>query len=195
MRIAFLRHGPTEWNVLGRIQGHTDVPLSAAGLAKMQGLRPPAPFHAARQFSSPLIRARQTAQALGLLNPVLDARLMEQNWGRWEGLSHEEILKCDGDDAYTKAGRKVAFSPPGGESTQAVHDRVEAFLRDAAQDDRDAIAIAHLGVLRAAYTLATGWDMSTPMPPELDLSKTLVLDVDASGNCRVHALNVDLLKA
>ena len=41
---------------------------------------------------------------------------------------------------------------------------------------RDAIAVAHLGVLRAAYTLATGWDMATPMPPELDVSKVLILE-------------------
>ena len=36
-------------------------------------------------------------------------------------------------------------------------------------------------MLRAAYTLATGWDMATPMPAELDISKTLVLELDAAG--------------
>ena len=41
MKIALLRHCPTEWNVLGRIQGHTDIPLSDAGLAKIRGLMPP----------------------------------------------------------------------------------------------------------------------------------------------------------
>ena len=195
MRIAFLRHGPTEWNAVGRFQGHTDIPLSAEGLAKMRGLRPPATFHAARPFVSPLIRARQTAEALGLQNPVADARLMEQNWGSWEGLSREQILARDGVDAFSRAGMVVAFNPPGGESTSQLHDRVAAFLKDAAQDDSDAIAVAHLGVLRAAYTLATGWDMATPMPAELDISKALVLEADALGNCRIHALNVELVTA
>jgi broad specificity phosphatase PhoE len=195
MRIALLRHGPTEWNERGRVQGHTDIPLSAEGLAKMQRLRPPAPFDTARAFASPLIRARQTAKAFGLSNPVLDARLMEQNWGRWEGLTREEVFGRDGQDAFTKAGLTVKFNPPGGESTQAVHDRVADFLKDAAQDNSDSIAIAHLGVLRAAYTLASGWDMATPMPAELDISKALVLDVDASGACRIHALNLDLVTA
>ena len=46
-----------------------------------------------------------------------------------------------------------------------------AFLKDAARGDGDAVAVAHLGVLRAAYTLATGWDMATPMPADLDVSK------------------------
>jgi probable phosphoglycerate mutase len=190
-----LRHGPTEWNALGRFQGHTDIPLSAEGLAKMRGLRPPVPFHAARPYASPLIRARQTAEALGLPNPVPDARLMEQNWGNWEGLSREQILARDGADAFSRAGLAADFHPPGGESTRDLMARVAAFLKDAAQDDGDAIAIAHLGVLRAAYTLATGWDMAMPIPAELDISKTLVLEADAAGHCRVHALNVDLVTA
>jgi broad specificity phosphatase PhoE len=191
MKITFLRHGPTEWNAQGRVQGHTDIPLSAEGLTKMQGLR--APFAAPRIFASPLTRARQTAQALGLENPVLDARLMEQNWGRWEGLTRAEILARDGEGAFARAGLAAAFRPPGGESTQQLHDRVETFLRDAAREDSDAIAVAHLGVLRAAYTLATGWNMATPMPEELDIAKALVLTLDRNGKPAIHTLNAGLL--
>jgi broad specificity phosphatase PhoE len=194
MRMAFLRHGPTEWNAQGRFQGHTDIPLSAEGLAKMRALRPPLPFDKARVFVSPLMRARQTAEALGLSNPMPDARLMEQNWGSWEGLSREQILARDGADAFSNAGLAIRFNPPGGESTGQLHNRVAAFLKHAAREDSDAIAIAHLGVLRAAYTLATGWDMATPMPADLDISKTLVLELDASGRSRIHALNLDLRK-
>jgi probable phosphoglycerate mutase len=189
--ITFLRHGPTEWNAQGRVQGHTDIPLSDAGLRKMRGLRPP--FAAPRSFSSPLQRARQTAEAFGLVNPVLDARLLEQNWGRWEGLSRAEILAQDGKDAFARAGLAAAFRPPGGESTQELHDRLEDFLRDTGQGESDAIVIAHLGVLRAAYTMATGWDMATPMPADLDVSKALVLELWAQGKPAVHALNVELL--
>src|SRR5437016_4463567 len=116
MQIAFLRHGPTEWNAAGRFQGHTDIPLSAEGLAKMRALRPPAPFGAGRAFVSPLSRARQTADALGLKNPVPDARLMEQNWGHWEGLTRDQIFARDGQDAFARAGLAATFNPPGGES-------------------------------------------------------------------------------
>ena len=59
-------------------------------------------------------------------------------------------------------------------------------------DATDAIAVAHLGVLRAAYTLATGCDMATPMPPDLDVSKTLILSLAPDGAARLHALNVPL---
>lgn len=191
MKIAFLRHGPTAWNEAGRIQGHTDIPLSETGLARMMGLR--LPFTFPRVYSSPLIRARQTAQALGLDNLLLDDRLREQHWGDWEGLSREEILARHGDDAFLKVGsaRGEDFRPLGGESTGELHARVAAFLKDAATDDRDAIVVAHLGVVRAAYTLASGWAMDTPMPPELDISKILLLSLDAAGTPSVAELNLE----
>ena len=190
MRLALLRHGPTSWNKEGRIQGHTDIPLSDEGMAMMRDLLPPSPFESARVFASPSRRARQTAEALGLKDAIWDPRLMEQNWGSWEGLSRAGILARDGEDAFERAGKALAFRPPGGESTAELHDRVGSFLRDVVRDNDDAVAVAHLGVLRAAYTLATGWDMATPMPPDLDVSKVLILDVTADGVPSLHALNV-----
>jgi broad specificity phosphatase PhoE len=191
MRIALLRHGPTDWNAQRRIQGHTDIALSDEGLRQMQGLR--VPFPAARIFSSPLLRARQSAAAMGFDDPILDARLMEQNWGRWEGMSLEAITEQEGKDAFIRAGRRGLFRPPGGESIDEVVARVDGFLRDASREDNDAIAITHMGVLRAAYTLATGWDMATPMPAELDVSKILVLELDKSGTPRIDALNMEFV--
>jgi len=191
IRLALFRHGPTEWNALGKVQGHIDIPLSNEGLAKMAALR--LPIAAPRLYASPLLRARQTVEALGLKDPVLDARLMEQNWGTWEGLTRAEILLQHGADAFEKAGSKQgeAFRPGGGESTGELHARVAAFLKDVAREESDAIAVAHLGVLRAAYTLATGWDMATPMPAELDVSKILVLSLDRNGAPKVAQLNLE----
>jgi broad specificity phosphatase PhoE len=192
LRLALLRHGPTGWNAQGRIQGHTDIPLSDEGLARMRTFGPPAAFERARVFVSPLRRARQTAEALGLGDAIWDVRLMEQNWGRWEGLNRTEILARDGEDAFQRAGIALNFRPPGGESTTELHARVATFLKDAARGETDAIAVAHLGVLRAAYTLATGWNMATPMPPDLDVTKVLVLRLAPDGAASLHALNVDL---
>jgi broad specificity phosphatase PhoE len=72
-----------------------------------------------------------------------------------------------------------------------LHTRVAAFLKDVAQEESDALAVAHLGVLRAAYTLATGWDMATPMPAELDVSKILLLSLSKDGAPRIVELNVE----
>jgi probable phosphoglycerate mutase len=191
VKLALLRHGPTDWNAAGRIQGHTDIPLSSAGLARMAALR--LPFPANRVYASPLLRARQTAEALALADPVLDARLMEQHWGQWEGLTRDQIFAQHGDDAFIRCGSQqgTAFRPLGGESTGELHARVADFLKDVASGDGDAVGIAHLGVLRAAYTLATGWAMDAPMPPDLDVSKILLLSLGTSGTPKVERLNME----
>ena len=191
MRLAFLRHGPTDWNEEGRIQGRIDMPLSDAGCAKMAGLLPPPGFENARAFTSPLGRARETARLLGYADVIADERLAEHNWGAWEGLTREEILERDGADAFARAGSGIDFTPKGGESTRALLARVADFIREVSAGS-DAITIAHRGVLRSAYTLATGWDMATPMPAKLDLSTALILEVDGSGISRIAELNAPL---
>ena len=195
MRLALIRHGPTEWNAQNRVQGSIDMPLSAEGRAKMAKLLPPVGFGTARSFSSPKLRARQTAALLGLENPTFDVRLVEQNWGEWEGLTREEMLARNGADAFVRAGGPgLSFRPPGGESTGELHVRLRGFLADVAKAPQDAVAVTHMGVLRAAYTLATGWDMSAPMPDELDLAAALVLTLDAAGTPAIAQLNA-LLRA
>lgn len=191
MIVALLRHGRTAWNAAGRVQGRIDIPLSEEGLSEMAALA--LPFCFPRVYASPMLRARQTAEALGLADPVLDARLVEQNWGVWEGLTRAEIFARDGEDAFVKAGSNQgeAFRPSGGESTGELHARVADFLKDVARLNTDAAVVAHLGVLRAAYTLATGWNMATPMPAELDMSKILLLSLDADGIPKIEGLNLD----
>ena len=63
-----------------------------------------------------------------------------------------------------------------------------------AMEEEDAVAITHLGVLRAAYTLASGWNMATPMPAELDTSKILLLEMRADGKPAIHQLNIEFEK-
>lgn len=192
MRLALLRHGPTDWNRQGRIQGSIDTPLSPEGRAKMAALQLPEDFAAAVAYSSPKLRARQTAKMLGLKQVILDGRLIEQNWGYWEGLTKEEMRARFGEDAFQRAGsgRGIAFRPPGGESTGEVHARLRAFCADIAAKGSDAVAVTHAGVLRAAYALATGWDMSAPYPGDLDLKAILVLVLREDGTPTIDTLNM-----
>ena len=194
MRSAFLRHGPTDWNSEGRIQGRIDTPLSAAGVAKMAGLLPPAGFERVRAFTSPQLRARETAALLGFPHATPDERLAEHHWGTWEGLTREEILARDGPDAFARAGLGIDFTPAGGESTRDLLARVADFLRDVARGESDAIAVTHRGILRSAYTLATGWKMMTPMPEKLDLETALILALDKDGTPTIAELNAALRK-
>jgi broad specificity phosphatase PhoE len=192
MHLALLRHGPTEWNTQGRVQGSVDTPLSEEGKAKMRALLPPEGFERAAAYCSPKLRARQTATCIGLKNIHLDWRLAEQNWGEWEGMTRAEMLARDGDDAFLRAGRGLAFCPPAGESTGDVHARVKSFFTDLAAKDEDAIAVSHAGVLRAAYALATGWDLSLPYPADLDLKCALVLELAPDGTAAIAQLNLPL---
>jgi probable phosphoglycerate mutase len=191
VRLALVRHGPTAWNAQHRVQGSIDIPLSSEGRARMERLLPPEGFGAARAYCSPKLRARQTAACLGL-SPQLDARLAEQNWGDWEGLTRAEMLARDGEDAFVRAGRGIAFRPPGGESTGELHARVRGFFSDIARLDEDAIAITHMGVLRAAYVMATGWDMATAMPEDLDLTAALIVELARDGTPSIAQLSAPL---
>jgi probable phosphoglycerate mutase len=158
----------------------------------MARLLPPEGFETARPFCSPQLRARQTAALLGLENPAIDARLVEQNWGAWEGMTRAEMLARNGADAFERAGRGLCFRPPGGESTGELQARVQSSFVDMAKLPQDAVAVTHMGVLRSAYALATGWDMSTPMPEELDLAAALVLSLDTNGTAAIAELNAPL---
>jgi hypothetical protein len=91
INVLLIRHGPTDWNVKGRIQGHTDVSLSAHGRAQVSRWSVPAEFRQYLWFASPLTRAMETARLLGAPDARPEPRLMEMSWGRWEGRTWEEI--------------------------------------------------------------------------------------------------------
>jgi probable phosphoglycerate mutase len=136
MRILLVRHGETHWNAEGRNQGQTyDIPLSEAGRAQALALRGRlvgTPI--ARAVSSPLLRARQTAEVAlgdraGLL--TLDPRLMEISHGQWEGRLAEEIRAGfpESHQAWRETPHLVTL--PGGESLQEVEARAWPALQEA----------------------------------------------------------------
>jgi probable phosphoglycerate mutase len=194
VKLCLIRHGPTAWNAQHRVQGTIDIPLSAEGRARMERLLPPAGFETARVYVSPKLRARQTAACLGLKGAKLEPRLIEQNWGDWEGMTRAEMVARDGEDAFVQAGSRsgLAFRPPGGESTGELHARVQNFFADVARLGEDVIAVTHMGVLRAAYVMATGWNGEMAMPEELDLKAALVLSLALDGTPTIAELNVPL---
>lgn len=191
MKIALIRHGQTEWNAAGRVQGTVETSLSEIGRAEMAKLLPPAGFENARPFVSPQLRARETAQLLGLRNPTIDARLREQDWGEWEGLTRAGMLEKSGADAFERAGSGFQFRPPGGEAAFEVRARIESFFVEVASGS-DAVAVCHMGILRTAFAIASGWDLIQPMPAELDLKAALVLSLDADGAATIANMNAPL---
>lgn len=191
--IVFVRHGPTEWNAAGRIQGHTDVPLSAAGRRSVEHWRVPKAYGTATWVCSPLIRAVQTANLMGCAKPDIEPLLIEMNWGDWEGHTLDQLRADHGAEMARNEERGLDFRPHGGESPLQVRGRLQTWIAHIAETHQPYIAVTHKGVIRAALSLATGWDMGNEPPVRLrwDCAHVFVLN-DADG-LSLHTANVPLV--
>ena len=169
--VVMLRHAMTTWNEAGRIQGRTDVSLGERGRRSLAGRRLPARFESCRTYSSPLARAVETAALLGLGAPVLDARLVEMDWGEWEGRTRAAVAAADARGVARNEARGPDFRPPGGESPREVQARVVDWARDVARTRSNVVAVTHKGVIRAVLGLACGWDLHGKVPVRLDWSR------------------------
>ena len=189
-RIALIRHGATFWNAEGRIQGHADTPLSPEGRAELARLAPPPELHGGTWFSSPLTRAVETARLLGH-EPEIEPRLIETNWGAWEGLTRAVTTPL----SHRIAARGQAgldFRPPGGESPRAAQDRLCRFFADLERNGPDfAVCVTHKGIIRAALSLALGWDMRDKPPFKLKWRAAHIF-VWESGHLRLETANLAL---
>ncbi|HEY6755348.1 MAG TPA: histidine phosphatase family protein [Pseudolabrys sp.] len=158
--IYYIRHGETDWNVAGRLQGRHDVPLNARGRAQADHCgkilrdlladngHDPAELD---YVSSPLGRACETMELvrppLGL--PAngyrLEQRLAEISFGEWEGFTIAQLHSRDPQRIAAREHDKWHFVPPGGESYKIVSDRVGAWYDSLT---RDTVAVAHGGTAR-----------------------------------------------
>jgi probable phosphoglycerate mutase len=145
---VLLRHGQTIWNAEHRFQGHTDIPLDETGMAQadrvghlLAALRPDT------LVSSDLSRAVATAQPLAKLTGLVvsvDKDLRERSGGRWEGLTDDEIR-----EQYP--AERETWSPPDGETAEAVADRMAGALQrvaDSIPPGGLAVVVSHGAALR-----------------------------------------------
>jgi broad specificity phosphatase PhoE len=179
MRILLIRHGRTAWNEQGRLQGRADLPLSPAGRAEALGWRLPDDWAGARWLSSPLRRARETAALLTDQPVAIEPRLIEMDWGTWEGHTLAGLRAEAPAATAANEARGLDFRPEGGESPREVRARLASLLADLT--DARAVWVTHKGVIRAAVSLATGWDMRGKPPLRITSDAALVLRGDASG--------------
>lgn len=185
--LALLRHAETAWSSEGRIQGHSDVPLSEPGRARLAGWRLPEACRGLRVVTSPLARCVETASILGHPDVPREPRLMEMHWGEWQGELLAELRSRLGAAMQANEDRGLDFRPPGGESPREVAERVSQWMRELAAPT---LAVTHRGVIRAVLSLATGWNMLGKPPAKLDWAAVHFFDVDEDGQPRVRELNV-----
>ncbi len=169
--LVLIRHGATQWNLDGRIQGRADPPLAPQGRAEVSAWRLPPDMAGAPGIdgwvwlTSPLARARETAALLHAAPVSVEPALIEMDWGVWEGRRLAELRSEGGQDMAAREARGLDFRPPGGETPREVRARLRPLLERLEAASRATIAVTHKGVIRALYTLASGWDM-TGRPPE-----------------------------
>lgn len=190
--IAFVRHGPTEWNTTHRLQGRADIPLSDAGRSQVSQWRLPPCLRDIPWRVSPLGRAVETADLLGIQTPAREPRLIEMHWGDWEGQRIADLRARLGPTMRDNEARGLDMTPPGGESPRQVQDRLRPFLSELVDGPALTGAVTHKGVIRAVLALATGWDMRQKPDTRLDWRAAHVFSVDRGGRVTPHRLNVPL---
>ena len=155
--IIFARHGQTAPNRDGLVLGRADPELTEEGhrqAALLGAALAAEPVEAIR--SSPLVRARQTAEAIAAACGVavtVDERLLEIDWGTWEGRPATHLAGAD-VDSWT-AGDGTA---PGGESLDSLARRVESFCVETMEEEGLVVAVSHVSPIKAATAWALGVD-------------------------------------
>ena len=184
-RLALLRHGETAWSAAGRIQGRADIPLSSRTKLIL-----PEVCHGMRVVTSPLRRCVETAELLGAADAAREPRIIEMDWGAWQGESLAALRARLGEEMRDNEARGLDFRPPGGESPRLVLARLKPWLQELAQAGEPTLAVTHRGVIRALLAEATGWDMRGKPPARLDWTAVHLFGVDTDGTPHVERLNV-----
>jgi broad specificity phosphatase PhoE len=168
LRLYLVRHGETVWNREGRVQGHTDVPLSAEGVE--QARRMAARFDGERidaVWSSDLGRARTTAAAVAGprgIDVVATPLLRETMLGEWEGLTEPEVVaRGDGDAWIHWRHDPKVHRPPGSEPLEDVWTRMLRVVSEirAAVPSGSVVISGHGGSLRCILCDAIGAPLSS----------------------------------
>jgi len=133
-RLLLIRHGETDWNTEGRYQGQSDVPLNATGREQAQQLAQALRGSALEAiYSSDLLRARETAEALARATGAplhVDPRLREVGLGEWEGQLFSDIQQRYPDLLRRRREDPLNFAPPGGETVAALRSRLLSAVQD-----------------------------------------------------------------
>jgi probable phosphoglycerate mutase len=185
-RILLIRHGETDWNVEGRIQGHLQIPLNRRGRAQaellaahLQGTR----FDAV--YSSDLVRALQTAQAIVRYSRREireDVRLREWDLGVLAGLRRNQAEHDQPQAARIRRDNLVDEPIPGGESIRQRFGRITRVVADIAARHRGecVLIVSHGGPLGDCYRRATGKRIEERV--KIDLFNASINEIHIDGD-------------
>lgn len=185
---VLLRHGEAQGNREFRYLGSTDAPLTARGEEQAAQLAAAlAVYPLSAIYSSPLSRARQTADRVGVakhLAVTIEPALREQEYGAWEGQTRAEVQAAY--PAALAAWERGEAAPPDGESLDGVRERVVALADRLAREHVDQMIalVSHVGPIKSLVTAALGVPVAAVYRMWLDTASICVVDWrgDASGS-------------
>ena len=153
MTLILVRHGQTAVNAEGRLQGRIDAPLTEVGRRQAAACATVLERRG-RVVTSPLLRARQTAEAIAPGRCEVDERWVELDYGEWDGA----VLRTMDQEAWDRWRADPGFAPPGGESLMTlaarVHEACDALADEARESD--VIVVSHVSPIKAAVAWALG---------------------------------------
>ncbi len=195
MHLTLLRHGETDWNLEGRTQGRIDVPLNARGIEQANKLarRLAAEEKVDWLYTSPLVRARATADIIGNqvgLAPVPELRLVERCAGSIEGLTLDEFEQSYPEVYQAWRNDKERLVLPGAETRDEFQQRVSSFLNQMRARHKGArvALVTHGGTLGMLVATLIGWELHRRFPFHFDNAS--ITRIDLSGAlARVEVLN------
>jgi alpha-ribazole phosphatase len=194
-RIIFVRHGETEYNCQSRYQGHTDSRLSELG--RCQSARVAERLGAetiAAVYSSDLVRASETAQAVAALHRLsvsTDADLRECAFGDWEGLTVKQISERFPALYRSYLRDSVTHRAPNGERLEDLLARVVRAVDSivAAHPGGTSVIVTHGGPIRAFFCHAFDAKLDTFRKIRLDNCGITILSLGADGRWFLQSLN------
>jgi len=188
-RIILVRHGETDWNAAGRLQGHRDRPLNAAGRVQAQRVAvhlAGAPVRAI--YSSDLARSYETASIIDQtvrVGIVTSPALRERCYGIWEGLTPAEIQASYPEQFTQWRSGRMDFAPAGGETRTQLLARSFTELHTIARrhPGETVVVVTHGGLCSVVLTHIVGQgegDRRAGEPPQ----------VAPTGNASLHTLEI-----
>lgn len=147
MKLYVVRHGKTDWNTFGRIQGDTDIPLNRIGEKQAELIRNKIEDKVDICITSPLERAIRTANIICDLEVIIDERLKERDMGEYEGVTN---LKYNKQEYWNY---KLNKSDYGVEPIQDLFKRVNEFLDEIKNKyaDKTVLVVSHGATIRALH--------------------------------------------
>lgn len=185
MKIFLVRHGETDWNLKGKIQGNTDIELNKTGIKQAYELSNKMlekNYKFSKIYSSPQKRALQTAKILSEntnIECIVVDKLKEMNLGKWEGLAWSEVRENYPLEYKEWFVKRRYTKTPNGESYEEMLERVLDSLYKIINDNSDNIVIVtHSAVIMSLQCYITNTDFDKMTKFRTDNASILEIDSD-----------------